>query len=375
MVAKARFFAKVLVVLISLTLIFPANIVLAAGEAAKTRIMHEPPDNYIPGFRIMLNSDIKDEAGIKDARCYFKAKDEKDFIFVDMQKTEGNAFEAILPAPALGSRAINYFFLSLNGSKKVARSQVFEIVEQDTGEAKELKDAEQAKAKGKDVDLDNLKDRLMEKLEKESKKNLKKHQLAKKEGTIQAKTDASEAPDKVKGFKDSIQVAAVAEALRYSMMKDATTVSAAKGGGGLGWVIGGLAVIAGGAALAGGGGGGGSSSGAAPLPPGGGAQLGGIVVTPNGPGSQGAPTIMQIFTNNAVQVPLNVTYNGANLGNYAGTGVGDFPITLQQGATGRLTLLQNVAGGNITVHFRTGGGPAVVPVTGNTNDFIVFRTD
>lgn len=371
------FFSKCLVVLLTVSLILPVNLASAAEGAVQTKMKHESPDTFVPGFRIILEAKISDEAGIKEARCYFKAKDSAEFIFVDMQKADGG-LEAILPAPDLGVRAVNYFFLSLNGKNKVARSQVFEIVEQDTDSAKDLKEAEQAKAKGKDIDLDNVKDRLMEKLEKEQKAKLKKHQTVKKDGTIKAKTDASEPPAKVKGFRDKIEVVAVAPALQYSMMKEGTaTVTATSGGIGAGAVIAGLAVIAGGAALAGGGGGGGGSSsgGTTPPPTGGGVQLGGVVTAPNGLTSQQAPYFIQIINTGGVTVPLAVTYNGASLGTYTGTGIQDFPITFSPAATGRLTLTQAVTGAQVNVHFRTNGGQAVVAITGSANDYIVFRTE
>lgn len=390
------FFSKCLIVVLSLSLMLPVSPVSAADDVAATRMKHESPDTFIPGFRIILNADITDGSGIKEARCYFRAKEAPDFVFVDMQKVNGE-FEALLPAPELGARAVNYFFLSLNGKSKVARSQVFEIVEQDTGEAKDLREAEQAKAKGKDVDLDSLKDRLMEKLEKEQKAKLKKHQTVKKDSTIQAKADSAEAPKSVKGFKDKIALSAVAPGLQYSMMKEGSaTVTATSGGMGAGAVIAGLAVVAGGVALAAGGGGGGSSStGTTPPPSGGGTTPppsgGGTTPPPPPAGTQllnvaqpnpisgmTAPFAIEIENFGAGSIPMSVSFSGSSLGNYSGSGFQSFPLPSIPG-TATLTLTSNVTGACLNFHFTTNGGrspgfpPACHSITGIAGDTIVLR--
>lgn len=262
----SRFLASVLVI----TILVPANVAFPAGESGGTGMMHSAPDTYIPNFRTLLEVEIRDASGIKEARCYFKGMDDADYLFVDMEKTGDKRYEAVLPAADLNSKGIGYFFLSLNGNGQVARSRVFEMSEQVTDESKEIREAEM-----KGEDLDRLKEKLMDGFDEKYRFGLKKHQVVKKEGIIRAKTDLSDPLKQVKGFRDKIEIAKVSPDARYSIVKSGTstsTTSAAAAGSAatvaagaagvstLGWVIGGLAVAAGGAAVAGGGGGGGSSS-------------------------------------------------------------------------------------------------------------------
>lgn len=277
-----------LILVLTLVLPYPAA-VAAEGQAVSTKFTHETPDTFIPGFRIIMNASISDASGIKEARCYFRTKGTEDFIFVNMQGV-GEAYKAVIPAPELGSKSLSYFFLSLNGTRQVERTQVYEISEKNTAEAKDLNEAETAKAKGDNIDLDSLKDRLMDRLEKKYKDSLKKSQIAKKDSVIKAGTDMEKAPAKATGFSDKVEIVAAQPDSRLSLVQVGTTQSAATASaagttattasageaaatpagaaaatgaaaaGGvstLGLVIGGLAVIAGGAAVAGGGGGGG----------------------------------------------------------------------------------------------------------------------
>lgn len=64
-----------------------AMVALAADTApVLTKFTHDPYSYVVPGNRITIRGTINDPAGIKIARCYFKASGEADYVFVPMQK-------------------------------------------------------------------------------------------------------------------------------------------------------------------------------------------------------------------------------------------------------------------------------------------------
>jgi hypothetical protein len=96
------------------------------------RISHTPVNYFIPGARIRVKALVSDEAGVMLVRCYFKAKGETDYVFVEMPEIVGNEYIGILPAPSVATSAIEYILLSVNQNALVVRSQVFEV-KRDTG--------------------------------------------------------------------------------------------------------------------------------------------------------------------------------------------------------------------------------------------------
>lgn len=306
---------KIVAVSLIILLAFPLNIISAAEEVANTKIRHDAPDTYIPDFRIVLSADIKDDSGIKEARCYFKQKNEPDFIFIEMTATAEGNYEAILPAPELGSGAIDYFFLVRNGRSKVVRSQFFELKEYVTPQLSELKEADRRDPQEKSKLQEKLEDRVKEEFDK----RLKKYQTTHKEGTIQAKTELPKAPSKVSGFSDRIEVVAVEESMRYTVTA-MPTIAVTGGGIGLGGIIAGLAVIGGGAALAGGGGGGGGGGGSTPT----------ATLTVSGVWQ----THFRCQSDPADLAVMNVTINESAAGSFTGSGNG----TDTSGATLKFTL-------------------------------------
>jgi len=105
---------------------------LQGSQAASLmRISHTPMNYFISGSRIQVKALVSDEAGVMLVRCYFKAKWESEYVFVDMPLMVGNEYIGIIPAPSEGTSALEYILLAVNQNGLVVRSQVFEA-KQDT---------------------------------------------------------------------------------------------------------------------------------------------------------------------------------------------------------------------------------------------------
>ena len=110
-----------------------ADVLLALADdnaaAATTRFTHAPYSYAVPGNRITITGTINDPAGIKIARCYFKASGEADYVFVPMQKQEGTLtiYSATMPALSNNTKSIQYLLLAVNNSGQVAKTAEFVI--------------------------------------------------------------------------------------------------------------------------------------------------------------------------------------------------------------------------------------------------------
>jgi hypothetical protein len=284
---------KILAFILSFFMAFPCSIVFAATVKATTQIKHESPAYYIPGFRIILDADIKDEAGLLVARCYFKTKKDKNFVFVDMLPKGNPGYQATLPAPWVNSESIEYVLVAVSKDKKVVRTQVFTMPEKETKQAVAWREASEVK----EIRLDEAQEVLEQykavkkDLREEYNNKLPKWQLTEDSGKLGVFTEFEGASGggQLKGFYDTITVTTVSSSSKYGVMAEglyteeeiadlggktatasatgatnAGTISAAAGGISFGTIAIGAAAIAAGAAAAGSGGGGGDDSVPAP---------------------------------------------------------------------------------------------------------------
>lgn len=253
----------VLIGILSCMLVVPLPGASTAAEDAGTKITHTPLDTYLPGYRIQVTADIEDRSGIKEARCYFKAKDGTDFLFVAMERADKKTFQGVIPAPWLDSKAVDYFFLVLNGDNKVVRSQVFEAMEEETAERDEWKETVKQESDKTKEQIEKMKDQLEDRLEEKFRDRVKKAQRTDKVQHLSVKTDAVQAPQSVPGFHDRMVIGPAGAGEQYGMVA-ATTVTAGTGGMGTGLTVLGIAVAIAGVAAAAGGGGGGGGGGSLP---------------------------------------------------------------------------------------------------------------
>ena len=125
--------ARVLSLLAIALFILPLNASAAADKEVKvtTAIKYKPIDYFISGKRIRLNAKITDKAGVNLARCYFRAVEEADFVFVGLKEIKTNQYEGILPSPSKDTETIEYLFLAVNGANQVIKSQRFTVAKKD----------------------------------------------------------------------------------------------------------------------------------------------------------------------------------------------------------------------------------------------------
>ena len=274
---------KLLAIVLSLSLAVPFSVISAVAASATTKIKHKSPKEYIPGFRINLDAEIKDDVGVLLARCYFKTKQDKNFAFVDMLPIADRDYRATLPAPWVNSEAIDYVFVVVNEEKKVVRSQVFIIKEKETEEAAAWKEPGEVKEIRLDVVQEAVEEYevLKKQLVTKYKEKLPKWQQEIATGELDVKTELKKSEEQLEGFYDNVVVTEVPASMKYGMLAEGlytseqiaaaggqSSVASATGAASVGTVtasaglstaaiIGiGVAVVAGGAAAAGGGGGG-----------------------------------------------------------------------------------------------------------------------
>ena len=113
-------------------ILYPSTILSKVDSDLKVK--HKPIKYFVPGKRIQLEANVKDSAGIRLVRCYFRASDIADYVFVEMTAAAKDEFKALLPAPSPGTKALEYLFLVVNGLDQVIKTQVFKIDAEDEKE-------------------------------------------------------------------------------------------------------------------------------------------------------------------------------------------------------------------------------------------------
>jgi hypothetical protein len=106
-----------------------SNSELSAEEASgvTTKIIHETIKYFVPGSRISITSGAADEEGVKLVRCYFRAKGEANYVFVEMNTGDNDQYQCVIPAPSRNTAFIEYIILVVNEKNVVVRTPVIEI--------------------------------------------------------------------------------------------------------------------------------------------------------------------------------------------------------------------------------------------------------
>ena len=418
--SRSRVLTKVLYMFLCFTLAIPVPILNSVAMAATTdtKIIHKSPGSYIPGFRIKLKAKIEDSRGVKLARCYFKTKRDKNFSFVDMKPIGEGEYQAILPAPWINSQEVDYVFLVVNNDKKVVRSQVFKMKEEQLKGLKEWK----GYGKVKMVRLDKIQEAIEEYeafrklLLAAYKDRLPDYQLVSNAGTIQVKTEIDPSQVELNGIYDSVVVQEVPMSMKYGFLVNglytpeaiaaaggvsaaaqatgatgAGVVTASSGGISAGWIALGALVAggaAGGIAAASGGGGGGDdhhdndhvgSSGGGGGSTGGTSSTGRLIATAKPPnGHMKKPYMIEIINSSHTKMNMDLYYNGSYLGNYNGTSNKGFPLS-RVGGDVKVVLKSPVNNGCVIFHFSNEGGRWPSPYqcysfSGNPGDYFLLQT-
>ena len=361
---------KVLAVVLTLFLAFPCSIVSAAAKP-NIKIKHDPPKDYVPGFRITLDTEIKKKTDVLVARCYFKTKKDKNLVFVDMVPKGNPGYEATLPAPWVGSEYVEYAFVVVNKDKEVIRTQMFKMKERETAAATTWQEATEVK----EIQLDKAQEAVeryeavKKELEREYKDKLPKHQRVEAFGQLDVLTEVDSPAGQLKGFYDNMIVTTVADSQKYGVLAEGlytpAEIAAAGGGstitastgavtagtisatGAIGLATIGLAAlgVGGVAALAGGGGGGGGSSSHSDDSGGGGGTEGPPQdVTGTWNFQLKCQTDPQIIL--TIDIPFNETAGGDFNGSGSGTDVGGDPLEIT--ISGNYNSSTNLMTGQIT---------------------------
>ncbi len=161
---------------------------LLAGQAAgpTVKIAHVPLKYFVTGYRIKIKTQVVDPFGINLVRCYFKAKGEADFVFVDMPLVASNEYESVLPAPSADTIAIDYILLAVNSGQVVVRSQTFTVYRYSMKETEVPPEWQEVG----------------------------------KENQILVKTELTHAPEAIPGFTDSISSDIVESAFRFGYVAE-----------------------------------------------------------------------------------------------------------------------------------------------------------
>ncbi|MFO8240243.1 MAG: hypothetical protein R6T90_04510 [Dissulfuribacterales bacterium] len=229
---------KLLAVILSFSLVLPGNVLTALAAPSTSTMKHKKlTDDYIPGFRIKLETEINDKTGFLVARCYFKTKNDKNFAFVAMDYIEDNVYQATLPAPWVNSEAIDYLFVVINKQKKVTRSEIFTIKEKETDEAATWKEYGEVKEIRLDIAQDAVEkyeildekyealkekyDALKERLNAKYRKQVPEYQPAEViEDILVVKTELEKDLIELIGFYDNTMVVEVPAAMKYGLLAE-----------------------------------------------------------------------------------------------------------------------------------------------------------
>jgi len=213
---------KLMAITLAILMALPVQTIWAASGKVTTKVKHKPSnDAYIPGFRIQLDAQIKDKARLLATRCYFKAKTDKVFTFVNMNNIEDNEYRAILPAPWVNSEFIEYLFVTVNKSKQVTRTQMFKIEEAETKQAAQWKEAGEVK----EVRIDKAQEVVeeYEELRKEIRENYRRKRAdyqIESQDVMTVLTEVDESLVSLNGFYDAITLSRVPAAASYGMLTE-----------------------------------------------------------------------------------------------------------------------------------------------------------
>jgi hypothetical protein len=232
---KKRHFKWILLFLAAL-LAFPLGL---ASALAASEITHTPPEGeYVPGFRIHLDVEIKDSGDLLAARCYFKTRQDENFGFTNLFDEGGGNYKAVLPAPWIHSEAVEYLFVAVNANKAVARSPLYVIEEKEVEAADVWQDA----ADVKEVRLDTVQEAVEDyeafrrALKRRYSHELPGYQGAERTDTLMVKTELSREAVPLTGFSDMAVVTEVADHLKYGLQLDGLysgqALAASEGAGG-----------------------------------------------------------------------------------------------------------------------------------------------
>lgn len=77
---------------------------------------------FSPGQPITVQTAVSDPEGILAVRCYFRYRQDGDFLFVEMQPDDNGVYKTTLPVPGESVQEIEYLFLAVDQQGQVVRT-------------------------------------------------------------------------------------------------------------------------------------------------------------------------------------------------------------------------------------------------------------
>jgi len=146
-------------------------------------IEHSPFPYFISDHRIQVKAAVSDPAGVSIVRCYFREKGQADYVFIDMLPQDHHNYSGTLPAPAPETRAIEYSILAVNNVQSIYKTQMF-VVDRQEGDM--------------------------------SAQPLPSWQQVPSDSPVLLKTELTEPPLTVPGFRDNVTIDVIESTLRFA---------------------------------------------------------------------------------------------------------------------------------------------------------------
>jgi hypothetical protein len=99
----------------------------AAETTATTSFSHSSPPYIQPWRRTIISAQISDPAGVKLARCYFRASADDEYVYVIMKAETNGTFTATLPALGNIAKLLQYRLLTVNNAGHIVRTADFVV--------------------------------------------------------------------------------------------------------------------------------------------------------------------------------------------------------------------------------------------------------
>ena len=179
---KSLFGRLVAVCVMSLFLMAADGSPVMAKTETGIQVRHKAIAFFVPEKRIRLEARvIKGDSEIKLVRCYFRATEQADYVFVEMESAEKGTYNAIIPAPSKDTTTLQYLFLVVDQNNQPIKTQVYTMNKKDSA-------------------------------------TVPSWQQLSSEGTIQVSTEIGEAQASVPGFSDSIVMNVVESSARFGVV-------------------------------------------------------------------------------------------------------------------------------------------------------------
>jgi hypothetical protein len=225
------------------------SFMLPGTAAAEIEIDHDELDDVKSGERAELEAEVKEkggDAGIREARAYFKTRPANRFYFVPLISGNGEDYTGVFPAMAAGTEAFDYFILARSNSDEIVKTETWSVEVKDSKRA--LARMESKPPRNVKIDVDKIEESvdLVEDTRKAT--DADRTNTARRGGEpdpdrrVDVRTETPEAPTDLAGVDDylNLQIVGPSEVIGAAAVESAA-MAAGGGVSGAGAALGGLA--------------------------------------------------------------------------------------------------------------------------------------